>query len=99
MFRDRLTIGADSNIDEMLARFSARIQLSALPPPQQSAVFDMVSQLAHEFHSSGTKVAAVGSSFQADRRLSGDGYEVTIAARFGMRPTIGDRLLGLFRRT
>jgi hypothetical protein len=95
VFRETITIDDQADAPRVISalREVAAQRLAA----DQLAVIDQVEIVVTDFATNGSKLAAIGSQFRAERHLSGQGYEITIRARFGSKRSILDRLTSAIR--
>ena len=76
-----------------MAAFRSKYERSGLA--DDSPILELVQRSVEELAERGSQLLAVGSQFSITRSLKGEGYEITLRASFGAKPSVLSRLRAL----
>ena len=93
MFSPTITIAHQTELGDIVGRLSHDAARAGIG---ESEVREMASSFlakAEPLLAHGERLYAQGSAMAADTVVSGDGYKITLKARFGVRRSLWQRLL------
>lgn len=98
MLKTSVQVDAQTDVDASVNRLESQGNAQRLAPDVLDTLLRQSRTVIEEFLERGTDLAQVGSQMVATRTIESPQYSVRIQARFGVRPSVGERLFGFFRR-
>ena len=95
------TIIVDANIDVAKTIDETRASLAGIKQDLPvDVIADQLKSVVTQFLEQGTRLKSIGSTLSASQRVEGEGYSITVSARFGQKQRSWSRRLvsALFRQ-
>lgn len=98
MFRATVELDQHTDVEETLRHLEERAKSSHIEAGDVDSVLTQTRVVVQEFFDRGMSLVQTGSQMRASRTLEGPGYSIRINARFGIRESIWDRVVGFVGR-
>lgn len=98
MLKASVHVDAQTDVEVSLKRLESQGNRQRLASDVLETLLMQSRTVIEEFLERGTELAQVGSQMRATRTIESPQYSVRIEARFGIRPSVVERLRGLLKR-